>query len=62
MVVNGAYGDALDWRSSAWAIREMRDVFISLGWSRSAEDLFNLWFNRETYVRKYYPELLNEAT
>ena len=42
------YGDSRDWRSVQWAMSE-----------RSAQDLFNLWFRREEYVRKYYPELLN---
>jgi len=58
-VVSSGYGDVLDWRSFQWAMREMTEYYMSLGWSRSAEDLFNLWFRREAYVRKYYPELLN---
>ena len=53
------YTDTVDWRSLQWAIREMSEYYMSLGWSRSTEDLFNLWFRREDYVRKYYPDLLN---
>ena len=53
------YTDSLDWRSTQWALREMSEYYMHLGWTRSSQDLFNLWFNRETYVRKYYPELLN---
>ena len=53
------YGDSLDWRSFGWAMREMGENYMTLGLRRSAEDLFNLWFDREKYVRKYYPELLN---
>jgi hypothetical protein len=58
MVVS-SYGDTVDWRSLGWAMREMGENYMTLGLKRSAEDLFNLWFNREAYVRKYYPELLN---
>jgi len=57
-VVSG-YGDSLDWHSLQWAMREMGEQFPLWNWKRSQEDLFNLWFRREDYVRKYYPELLN---
>ena len=57
-MVNG-YGDTTDWRSFAWAMRELAENYMSLGLKRSAEDMFNLWFAREKYVRKYYPELLD---
>ena len=53
------YGDSLDWRSFQWAMREQAEQYPLWGWKRSGEDLFNLWFRREDYVRKYYPELLN---
>ena len=58
MVVSG-YGDQRDWRTPGWAMRELGEYYLQLGWTRSAEDLFNLWFRRELYVGKYYPELLN---
>jgi hypothetical protein len=58
-VVVSGYGDAGDWRSLSWAMREMGENYMTLGLKRSAEDLFNLWFNRKAYVRKYYPELLD---
>ena len=58
-MVNG-YGDSLDWRSFQWALREASEQFPLWNWKRSQEDLFNLWFRREIYVRKYYPELLND--
>ena len=51
--------DTTDWRSFAWAMRELAENYMSLGLKRSAEDMFNLWFAREKYVRKYYPELLD---
>ena len=57
-MVNG-YGDELDWRSLQWALREQAEQFPLWNWRRSGEDLFNLWFRREEYVRKYYPELIN---
>jgi hypothetical protein len=58
MVVSG-YDDTLNWRSLQWAMREQVEQFPLWQWKRSGEDLFNLWFRREEYVRKYYPELLN---
>ena len=53
------YGDTVEWRSLDWAMREMAEYYFQLGLTRSAQDLYDLWFNRESYVRKYYPELLN---
>jgi hypothetical protein len=58
VVVTG-YGDSLEWRSFRWAVREMAEYYLQLGWTRSPQDLFNLWFRREAYVEKYYPEMLN---
>ena len=52
-------GGGPDWQSFGWAMREWGESWMSLGLKRSAEDMFNLWFNREKYVRKYYPELLD---
>ena len=54
------YADPTDWRSLRWAMREMVDYWAHLGWTRSQLDVVQLWFNREAYVRKYHPELIDE--
>jgi hypothetical protein len=59
MVVSG-YRDMADWRDFRWAMEQMADHWLHLGWKRSPQDIFRLWFDREAYVRKYYPELINE--
>jgi len=59
MVVSG-YRNMADWRGFRWALDQMADYYLHLGWTRSTQDLFNLWFRRDDYVRKYYPELLND--
>jgi hypothetical protein len=59
MVVSG-YRNYADWRSLRWALDEYFNHVLHLGWTRSFQDIFNLWFRRDIYVRKYHPELIND--
>jgi len=54
------YRNYADWRSLRWALDEYFNHVLHLGWTRSFQDIFNLWFRRDIYVRKYHPELIND--
>ena len=57
--MNG-YNDTTDWRSLKWGMQQMTDYWLHLGWTRSTVDVYQLWFDREAYIRKYHPELIDE--
>ena len=54
------YREPVDWRSARFAWDELVDYWMHMGWTRSKLDIVQLWSDREAYVRKYHPELIDE--